>query len=109
MWKWPTLSPCELDWSAVEPHPASGAATEAEERRCPRYWRGGPPPLQCEVRSGETLYLPATWFHYVRQRRCEATGRPALAVNYWYDMQFDSRFAHTRFVEEAFRRFGGAV
>ena len=33
------------------------------------------------MNAGESLYLPAGWWHYVRQT--EVT----IAVNYWYDMQ----------------------
>ncbi|PCH41201.1 Clavaminate synthase-like protein [Wolfiporia cocos MD-104 SS10] len=38
-------------------------------------------PISITVRAGETLYLPAGWWHYVRQS--EVT----IAVNYWYDME----------------------
>ncbi|KAH9936956.1 Clavaminate synthase-like protein [Amylocystis lapponica] len=38
-------------------------------------------PIHITVRAGETLYLPAGWWHYVRQ-----TGL-TIAVNYWYDME----------------------
>lgn len=53
------------------------------------------------------LYLPAMWYHHVAQRR-GTEGEPALAVNYWYDMQFDDRFAYVRFTEEAHRRFSSS-
>lgn len=38
-------------------------------------------PLHITVRAGETLYLPAGWWHYVRQEGF------TVAVNYWYDME----------------------
>lgn len=38
-------------------------------------------PIHITVRAGETLYLPAGWWHYVRQS--EVT----IAVNHWYDME----------------------
>ena len=38
-------------------------------------------PIQITVNAGESLYLPAGWWHYVRQ-----TGI-TIAVNYWYDME----------------------
>lgn len=38
-------------------------------------------PIQIVVNAGESLYLPAGWWHYVRQT--EVT----VAVNYWYDME----------------------
>jgi len=41
----------------------------------------GAHPLHITVRGGETLYLPAGWWHYVRQEGL------TIAVNYWYDME----------------------
>ncbi|KAI0638359.1 Clavaminate synthase-like protein [Trametes polyzona] len=38
-------------------------------------------PIHITVNAGETLYLPAGWWHYVRQRGF------TVAVNYWYDME----------------------
>jgi len=44
-------------------------------------------PIKVSVRKGETLYLPALWYHQVSQKGEE--GR-TVAVNFWYDMVFDS-------------------
>ena len=74
---------------------AAAAAAAADE----------PAPITVEVHAGECLYLPAMWYHYVQQRR-GAGGEPAIAVNYWYDMAFDDRFAYAKFAEEAHKRFG---
>ena len=63
-------------------------------------------PIVVEVRAGECLYLPAMWYHHVTQARDER-GTPAIAVNYWYDMNFDDRYAYARFTQEAHARFGG--
>ena len=63
-------------------------------------------PIVVEVRAGECLYLPAMWYHHVTQARDES-GTPAIAVNYWYDMNFDDRYAYARFTQEAHARFGG--
>ncbi len=41
-------------------------------------------PSRVYVEAGDVLYLPALWFHRVTQT-CET-----IAVNYWYDMKFDS-------------------
>ncbi|KAI0353016.1 Clavaminate synthase-like protein [Trametes cingulata] len=38
-------------------------------------------PIHVTVNAGETLYLPAGWWHYVRQEGF------TVAVNYWYDME----------------------
>jgi jumonji domain-containing protein 7 len=41
-------------------------------------------PMRVYVEAGDILYLPALWYHRVTQS-CET-----VAVNYWYDMRFDS-------------------
>ncbi|KAI0720305.1 Clavaminate synthase-like protein [Cerioporus squamosus] len=38
-------------------------------------------PIHITVKAGETLYLPAGWWHYVRQEGF------TVAANYWYDME----------------------
>ncbi|THG95801.1 hypothetical protein EW026_g5908 [Hermanssonia centrifuga] len=38
-------------------------------------------PIYITVNAGESLYLPAGWWHYVRQSEM------TIAVNYWYDME----------------------
>ena len=41
-------------------------------------------PIDIEVKAGEILYLPAMWYHHVKQ-----TGNPpTIAINYWHDMKF---------------------
>eukprot|EP00945_MAST-04E_sp_MAST-4E-sp1_P004269 g4269.t1 len=49
-------------------------------------------PVEVNLKKGETLYLPALWFHHVSQ-----TGK-TIAVNYWHDMAFDFRFTFYNFV-----------
>lgn len=39
-------------------------------------------PIHVYLRPGETLYLPAGWWHYVEQAK-ETT----IAINWWYDME----------------------
>lgn len=41
----------------------------------------GAHPITITVNAGESLYLPAGWWHYVRQSGL------TVAVNYWYDME----------------------
>ncbi|THH33695.1 hypothetical protein EUX98_g611 [Antrodiella citrinella] len=38
-------------------------------------------PMEITVGPGESLYLPAGWWHYVRQSGV------TIAVNYWYDLE----------------------
>lgn len=41
-------------------------------------------PMKVTLEAGDMFYLPSLWFHRVTQL-CET-----VAVNYWYDMRFDS-------------------
>lgn len=49
-------------------------------------------PLTVTVSAGEMLYLPAGWFHHVRQE-CgvwdDGQVAPCTAVNYWFDMDYE--------------------
>ena len=42
----------------------------------------GTHPIRIEVEAGDTLYLPAGWWHHVRQ-----SGSTVIALNWWYDME----------------------
>lgn len=51
-------------------------------------------PLRVRVNAGDVLYLPNYWYHHVQQsHRC-------MAVNFWYDMEYDSRYCYYRMLEE---------
>mmetsp|Transcript_1861 Transcript_1861/g.3360 ORF Transcript_1861/g.3360 Transcript_1861/m.3360 type:complete len:373 (-) Transcript_1861:71-1189(-) len=41
-------------------------------------------PMKVSIKAGDMFYLPSLWYHQVTQT-CET-----VAVNYWYDMRFDS-------------------
>lgn len=43
-------------------------------------------PLRCTVKAGETLYIPAMWYHQVSQTRL------TISINFWYEMKFDFRY-----------------
>lgn len=47
-------------------------------------------PLKVVVEAGDVLYLPSMWYHGVTQLG-DDDGK-CVAVNYWYDMQFDARY-----------------
>ncbi|XP_074660399.1 bifunctional peptidase and (3S)-lysyl hydroxylase Jmjd7-like [Tubulanus polymorphus] len=57
----------------------------------PRYKNAKP--LVVTVKAGQTLFLPSLWFHHVRQ------SHGCIAVNYWYDMQFDIKYCYYKFIE----------
>ncbi|CAM6104458.1 unnamed protein product [Calypogeia fissa] len=80
--------PSMVPWVSVDPYPADG---EAVETLFPRYFYG-PLPFNCTVQAGEILYLPSMWFHHVRQSP-DSEGR-TIALNFWYDMQFDVKYAY---------------
>lgn len=67
-----------LPWIEADP------ADPLLERNCPTYKLASP--TTCTVVAGDVLYIPALWYHRVTQTRI------AIAVNYWYDMQFDHRY-----------------
>ncbi|GAB6022240.1 hypothetical protein CHUAL_006371 [Chamberlinius hualienensis] len=50
-------------------------------------------PIHCRIEAGDVLYLPSLWFHHVRQ------SHGCIAVNYWYDMDFDIKYNYYKFVE----------
>mmetsp|Transcript_1017 Transcript_1017/g.1439 ORF Transcript_1017/g.1439 Transcript_1017/m.1439 type:complete len:342 (+) Transcript_1017:156-1181(+) len=51
-------------------------------------------PIRCEVKRGELLFLPSSWFHQVSQT--ETT----IAVNFWYDMDFGIKWALLQYLEK---------
>ena len=74
-------------WSAVDLDPVTGEPIFGDDVSL-RYRRPRPEPsFDVEVRAGETLYLPAMWWHRVRQIGI------TIAVNSWYDMHFGDRYA----------------
>eukprot|EP00250_Pteridium_aquilinum_P018370 c24056_g1_i1 orf=414-1844(-) len=89
-----------VPWASVDPYPPSEVASEAES--CfPEYF-SGPRPFTCTLRAGEILYLPSMWFHHVRQSP-DTEGR-TIALNFWYDMQFDVKYAYFNFLESLILR-----
>lgn len=52
-------------------------------------------PIHISLKAGETLYLPAGWWHHVRQGRDEGNDErdeeckeeKTIAVNWWYDFE----------------------
>ncbi|KAJ8710111.1 hypothetical protein PYW07_009477 [Mythimna separata] len=46
------------------------------------------------LNKGDCLYLPSLWFHHVRQ------SHGCIAVNYWYDMDFDIKYCYFKMLEK---------
>ncbi|GLV45725.1 Jumonji domain containing 7 [Carabus blaptoides fortunei] len=75
-----------LPWIAIDP-------LEPDLTNYPRYADANV--YRVRVEKGDCLYLPSLWFHHVRQSHA------CIAVNYWYDMEFDvncSRIVAVKFI-----------
>ncbi|KAG6919429.1 hypothetical protein DXG01_006312 [Tephrocybe rancida] len=67
----PTVGADEIRWSSVStPHVPGVLPDEAH-------------PVHITLEQGDTLYLPAGWWHHVRQ----LNGATTIALNWWYDME----------------------
>lgn len=82
----------------AEPIPVAVWDPEVPEERTSEYSHLSKP-LHVTLEEGDMLYLPAMWYHKVKQ-----TSGPegfACAVNYWYDMSFEGSFwASNAFVRD---------
>lgn len=60
------------------------------------------------LRAGQMLYLPSLWYHFVKQEQELLDGfEAAIAVNFWYDMDYDARFCYAAFVSRLGRGLAG--
>ncbi|KAK6116909.1 hypothetical protein DH2020_049284 [Rehmannia glutinosa] len=84
-----------VPWCSVDPYPSPNEK-QREIEKFPLYFNG-PKPFEVTVKAGEILYLPSMWFHHVRQSP-DDTGL-TIAINYWYDMQFDIKYAYFNFLQ----------
>ena len=57
--------------------------------------------LKVTVEKGQMLYLPSLWFHEVRQN-VDEFGR-VIAVNYWYDMNYDLKYNLLNFMKSTIK------
>ena len=51
-------------------------------------------PMKLRLYGGDVLYLPSLWFHHLQQ------SHGCIAVNFWYDMEFDAKFNYFNFVRD---------
>ncbi|XP_036398847.1 bifunctional peptidase and (3S)-lysyl hydroxylase JMJD7 isoform X1 [Megalops cyprinoides] len=82
----------KVPWIPVDP-------LRPDVERYPQYQLAQP--LHCTVRAGEMLYLPSLWFHHVRQ------SHGCIAVNFWYDMEFDIKYSYFQLLESLSGTVGG--
>ena len=73
-----------VPWIAIDP-------LSPDYERFPEYRKATQ--VKCRVKAGEFLYLPSLWFHHVRQ------SHGCIAVNYWYDMQYDIKYNYFELVK----------
>ncbi|KAH8315683.1 hypothetical protein KR059_008226 [Drosophila kikkawai] len=73
------------EWVSIDPL-APDLATYPEYARAR--------PLKVRVHAGDILYLPNYWFHHVSQ------SHKCIAVNFWYDLDYDSRYCYYRMLEQ---------
>jgi len=77
-----------IPWLPVDPlHP--------DYDKYPRFKNAKP--IKVTVKAGEMLYLPSLYYHHVTQS-ADGEGK-CVAVNYWYDMDFDIKFAYFQFLK----------
>ncbi|XP_051130041.1 lysine-specific demethylase JMJ32 [Andrographis paniculata] len=84
-----------VPWCSVDPCP-SFEEEQREIKKFPLYFNG-PKPFEVTVKAGEMLYLPSMWFHHVQQSQDDSV--LTIAINYWYDMQFDIKYAYFNFLQ----------
>jgi jumonji domain-containing protein 7 len=58
-------------------------------------------PIQVEVEEGDLFYLPSLFYHHVQQR-ADNEGK-VVAVNYWYDMAYNSNYYYFEFLRHQCR------
>ncbi|XP_056867512.1 bifunctional peptidase and (3S)-lysyl hydroxylase JMJD7 [Takifugu flavidus] len=74
----------EVPWIPLDP-------LNPDLEQYPQYRRARP--VRCSVKAGEMLYLPSLWFHHVQQ------SHGCVAVNFWYDMEYDIRYNYFQLLE----------
>ncbi|XP_041975099.1 bifunctional peptidase and (3S)-lysyl hydroxylase Jmjd7 [Aricia agestis] len=80
----------ELPWICIDPlNPDLNKYPEFEKAH----------KFKVRVNKGDCLYLPSLWFHRVSQ------SHGCIAVNYWYDMEFDIKYCYFKMLETMCKKY----
>lgn len=94
--------PQKIPWVPIDPD----IDREVLEENHPLYQHARP--RKVVVSEGQMLYLPAGWYHHVSQRCGEypnGSRAPCIAVNYWYDQDYDGeKYVMRQLVDRLVRR-----
>ncbi|KAL6264120.1 hypothetical protein P5V15_004198 [Pogonomyrmex californicus] len=73
-----------LPWICVDP-------LNPDYEKYPKYRNAHS--MKVTLRAGDILYLPSLWYHHVTQSHA------CISINYWYDMEFDIKYAYFKTLE----------
>ncbi|CRK89741.1 CLUMA_CG003374, isoform A, partial [Clunio marinus] len=76
--------PINIEWVSIDP-------LNPDFKKYPEYKNANI--FKVRVNKGDILYLPSLWYHHVQQ------SHECIAVNYWYDMEYDSRYCLYKMME----------
>lgn len=76
--------PIVLDWVSIDP-------LAPDLKKYPNYSTANV--YKVRINAGDILYLPSLWYHHVQQ------SHKCIAVNYWFDMEYDSRYCFYKMME----------
>ncbi|CAO1383860.1 unnamed protein product [Diamesa serratosioi] len=77
--------PIMIDWISIDP-------LQPDLKKYPNYDKANV--YRVRVNAGDILYLPSLWYHHVQQ------SHKCIAINYWYDMEYDSRYCYYKMMEK---------
>lgn len=76
--------PINIEWVSIDP-------LAPDLKKYPNYQSANV--YKIRINAGDILYLPSLWYHHVQQ------SHKAIAVNYWFDMDYDSRYCNYKMME----------
>lgn len=76
--------PINIEWVSINP-------LKPDLAKYPNYNNANV--YKVRINAGDILYLPSLWYHHVEQ------SHKCIAVNYWFDMDYDSRYCTYKMME----------